>query len=212
MSTIQRVERTCAVCGKVSNHMVFVSTNAMGSPDLDQRPPEMQRSTMPRWVQECPHCGYVSKSLEDRTRVDEAWLRSEEYVGCSGIEFPSNLARRFYRFYLINRFDGSHAPAFYAALYAAWECDDRGDRENAVRCRKLALKEMDVLWEQVKSDEALMVWRADLMRRAGLFEELLREYTPMTWQEELHGKIIAFQLRKARTGDDRCYRVRDVED
>ena len=212
MSTIRFVERTCAVCGQVSKHVVFSSTNALGSPDLDQRPPEMQRSTMPRWVQECPHCGYVSQSLEDTTHVDEAWLKRGEYVSCSGIAFSSDLARRFYKFYLINVFDGSHAAAFYAALYAAWECDDRKDRENAVLCRKLALGEMDLLWDLVSGNETLMVWRADLMRRAGLFEELIREYSGRAWEEELHGKIIAFQLRKARAGDDRCYRVSDVED
>lgn len=212
MSTIRRVEQTCAVCGQVSGHMIYASTNRMGSPDLDQRPPEMERSTMPRWVLECPNCGYVSRSLEDKTHVDEAWLRSEEYMNCFGMKLPSRLACRFYKYYRINLEDGSHAAAFYAALYAAWECDDRNDRENAAFCRKLALKEMDALWDQVKTDETLMVWRADLMRRAGMLEALIREYEPLDWKEKFHEKIIAFQLEKARAGDTRCYRVSDVKD
>ena len=212
MSLPRQISSTCAVCGKTSIRMILASSNTFGAPDLDLRPSEMMRSTMSWWVQECPNCGYVSKSLEDRTRVDAAWLRREEYVGCDGLNLPSNLARRFYKFYRINLADGSHGAAFYAALHAAWVCDDEKDRENAVLCRKLALKEMDALRDQVWGNEDILVLRADILRRAGLFQELLREYESMSWQEALHGKIIAFQLRKARAGDDRCYRISDVED
>ena len=212
MSSPRQISSTCAVCGKTSIRMILASSNTFGAPDLDLRPSEMMRSTMSWWVQECPHCGYVSKSLEDRTQVDAAWLRQEEYVSCDGLNLPSNLARRFYKFYRINLADGSHGAAFYAALHAAWVCDDEKDRENAVLCRKLALKEMDVLRDQVWDNEELLVLRADILRRAGLFQELLREYESMSWKEALHGKIIAFQLRKARAGDDRCYRISDVED
>lgn len=212
MSLPRQITCTCAVCGETSNQTVLASTNTFGSPDLDLRPSEMMRSTMGWWLRECPHCGYVSKSLEDRTRVDRQWLRREEYLNCDGIGFSAKLAKRFYKFYLINVADGSHGAAFYAALHAAWVCDDKEDRENAVHCRKLALEQMDALGELVRGREELMVLRADIMRRAGLFGELIREYEPMSFREPLHGKIIAFQLEKARAGDVRCYRVSDVED
>lgn len=31
--------KKCAVCGKISEHIEIMSTNASGSPDLDTRPP-----------------------------------------------------------------------------------------------------------------------------------------------------------------------------
>lgn len=38
----------CAVCGAKSRYNVIASTNTFGGgPDLDLRPPEMERSTMP---------------------------------------------------------------------------------------------------------------------------------------------------------------------
>ena len=57
MTTQSAEECTCAVCGRVSMQGVIMSTNAFGSPDLDLRPPPMERFTIDHWVQECPHCG-----------------------------------------------------------------------------------------------------------------------------------------------------------
>ena len=50
MTTLDERTSTCAICGGRSKQTVVASTNARGSPDLDLRPPEMQRSTMPYWV------------------------------------------------------------------------------------------------------------------------------------------------------------------
>ena len=54
----------CSACGTSSRQQVLLSTNSfLGSPDLDLRPPEMERSTMSLWLQECPNCGFVSGDL-----------------------------------------------------------------------------------------------------------------------------------------------------
>lgn len=211
MSSPRQITCTCAVCGKSSTQTILASSNTFGAPDLDLRPAEMMRSTMCWWLQECPHCGYVSKSLEDRTYVTDGLLQRQEYRNCSDLPFQSNLARRFYRFYLINVEDGNHGAAFYAALHAAWVCDDHKDRENAIICRRLALEELDALGDKVRQNDDLMVLRADILRRARLFQQLIREYEFRFWMEDLHEKIIAFQVQKAREGDARCYRVSDVQ-
>jgi len=54
MTTLFPQKETCFVCGNTSEHTVIGSTNAFGSPDLDLRPPEMQRSTITHRVQRCP--------------------------------------------------------------------------------------------------------------------------------------------------------------
>ena len=64
MTTIGEVERTCALCGKTSEQMTLGSTNAMGAPDLDLRPSEMQRSTMYLWIEHCVHCGYTNERID----------------------------------------------------------------------------------------------------------------------------------------------------
>jgi hypothetical protein len=57
MTTLYREKSRCAVCGIATEYTSIGSTNAFGSPDLDTRPPEMQRSTIFAWVQRCPECG-----------------------------------------------------------------------------------------------------------------------------------------------------------
>ena len=82
MSTIGLMNKVCAVCGKESEYSVLNSTNTFGSPDLDLRPPEMRRSTMHIWIQECPFCGYISKDVTDETSVTKELLSSERYLKC----------------------------------------------------------------------------------------------------------------------------------
>ncbi|MBU06018.1 MAG: hypothetical protein CL877_08750 [Dehalococcoidales bacterium] len=53
MTTIRDEEQICAMCGAKSTHRGIMSTNAFGSPDLDLRPPEMERSTMGSILRGC---------------------------------------------------------------------------------------------------------------------------------------------------------------
>ena len=94
MTTMFKQKVRCSVCGEESEHLAIGSTNAFGSPDLDLRPPEMQRSTMPHWVQECPKCGYVACVISDKCPVSAEFLKSEEYLSCGRISFESRLAKK----------------------------------------------------------------------------------------------------------------------
>ena len=81
MTTWYHQDVKCHHCGRKSQHNVLGSTNAFGSPDLDLRPPEMQRLTMEGWLQLCPHCGYCAPDL------------SEEEGNLSAIEAPEYQCR-----------------------------------------------------------------------------------------------------------------------
>lgn len=63
MTTLASTSKKCLVCGTVSQFSALQSTNSFGYSDLDFRPAEMKRSTMPYWIQECPCCGYVSSDI-----------------------------------------------------------------------------------------------------------------------------------------------------
>ena len=63
----------------------------------------------------------------------------QKYLTCDGISFASELAKRFYKYYLISLEDGKTEDAFYAVIHAAWACDDKGDTENAKHCRTVAI-------------------------------------------------------------------------
>lgn len=210
MSLPSRILRTCHVCKTQSTQTTLLSTNMFGAPDLDLRPPEMKRSTMHWWTQKCPHCGYVAYDLGKSTGVTAEWLQREEYKTCSGILFPDGLAEQFYRLYLISLEEGKTKQAFNAIHYAAWVCDDHDDQENAARCRKLAIEQMEKIIAATGGDETMLVQKADLLRRAGLFDKLREEYSDLRLSEQLLNDIIAFQLEKAKQKDVGCYQVSHV--
>ena len=66
MTILRCDEVTCCYCGQVSEQISMTSSNERGSRDLDFRPAEMYRSTMNSWLQECPHCHFISTSISTR--------------------------------------------------------------------------------------------------------------------------------------------------
>ena len=213
MSRIVPIERKCAICGVINEYRGLASTNSFErcGPDLDLRPPEMLRSTMPVWIQECPECGYISEDISDPSDVTKEWLKSEKYHTCDGIVFVSDLAKQFYKYYLINLEDKNPEDAFFAILHAAWACDDNDDDVNAKHCRELAIPlATKLIEEEYENQENIKLMRVDLMRRVGQFNELLEEYSSVQFDEELMNRILEFEIKKAKDKDIACYCVEDV--
>ena len=210
MSTIHDFHRTCAVCGATHRYRILTSTNAFGSPDLDLRPPQMKRGTMPLWVQECPSCGYTAEDVSDPTRIPREYLQSEAYRSCGGIRFENPLAGRFFRQHLILLWEQKHTKAFFAVLHAAWVCDDAEDRENAVRCRDIAAELLEMCILPAAREEAYLLLYADVLRRAGHFEKLIDKFTDTWLENEDHRKILIFEYTRAEKQDAGCYTVEDA--
>lgn len=204
----------CSVCGAENETMVVVSTNAFGPTDLDTRPPEMKRSTMCYWVQECDACGYAATDLTDETSLDRSFFETEAYQSCDGISFKSDLAKSFYRHYLIMTAEERHEDAFWAALHAAWSCDDKKDRKNAALMREKAVEQADLLLQYDGCDwkDTVRLIRADLLRRTGRFDELLKQYESAAFDGELLNAIIVFEKELARRKLSGCFTVADAQD
>lgn len=211
MTLIDEVKMNCSVCGKSSLQPVLMSSNQMGYQDMDTRPSEMYRSTMETWILECPHCGYVASSLDDDLIISSAYLKSPEYKTCKGIEFKSSLAEKFYKQYLIENEKFEEIDSFFAILHCAWACDDAKDQENSKLARKIAIKIVNQLVKYKEKDITdLIVMKADLLRRIGEFDQLIKEYKNFRTEEEILNKIIMFQLEKAQEKDSKCYTLREV--
>ena len=203
----------CAVCGAEVEVHVITSTNSFfGSPDLDLRPAEMARSTMDFWVQECPECGYVSRFVSEKPGwVTRKWLETPEYLGCDGLNFRSDLAKRFYRCYTILRLNQDAEGAFHALLNCAWACDDSKERRNAAHCRALAAALADELIAgEHAGDEKLKLIKADLLRRSGKFKAVVSEYSACRFGEDVMNDVLAFQLDLAKNKDRACYTIEDA--
>lgn len=209
MTTIRKIEQKCPVCGKPSLVSVLTSTSTWGYPDLDLRPAEMQRSSMFAWLAECPHCGYVSGNFNNGTDITEEFLQGDDYKSLEGFEFKSDLAKRFYRAYLIAKELNDSRNCFFNLLHCAWACDDAED-SNATEIRKKAISYIDDFEAGEDEKRNLMCMKADMLRRSGQFDRVVEEFTDMTIGEELHDKIINFQIGKAEKKDTAYYTVEDV--
>ena len=200
MTTIAKQTTRCFVCGTENEYCVVASTNSFGPSDLDTRPPEMQRSTMNYWVQTCPVCGYAATDVSDDTAVTRAFLETESYKTCDGIPFRSELAKAFYRHSLIQAADHRKEDAFFALLHTAWACDDKNDEACAVQMRNQAIAIANdlLVCGNMEHKDTLRVMRADLLRRASRFDELLDQYAYADYQDELLNSILRFEKEMAR--------------
>ena len=203
MSQFEGIDIRCYICGEKVSQTHILSSGSYGPSDLDSRPDQMLRSTMHMWVRECPFCKYTAASLDQETSVDPEFLKSEEYLNCSGLNFESPVAEQFYRHYLISSQENNTA-AFYAALHAAWACDDPQDVENATICRKLALAEMEKIPYFEECEENRII-KADLLRRAGMFQRVIDEFDPASFQEEEWRDAAEFEIYRAKEEDSCCY-------
>ena len=211
MTTIMNIEMKCAVCGETSSHPVVGSTNTMGYPDLDLRPAEMQRSTMHTWILECPHCGYAAPRLENETEITKEFVNTDSYITCDGYDFKSDLAKRFYRAYLIAKEIKDAEMKYYSIQYCAWACDDAEDKL-AAEIRKLAVEAISELIEtHPQNRDDLIIAKSDLMRRSRQFGEMIEKYEMILLGNQLLDRIIAFEIAKAKEEDDSPYTVEDVQ-
>ncbi len=216
MSMQYHVSKTCALCGKEHTYPVLASTSVFGPCDLDLRPSELKRSTMPLWVMECHFCGYVAKDISKLPKAAEKkdlldFVASFAYLAAGERDFASDLAARFYKHHMIAEAFGNAHTAFYALMYAAWACDDAGDKDNAVFCRERALFHLDPLLKEEEGNENLRLIQADLLRRSKNFDAVIREFENKSFKTETVNKAIRFQVEKAKEKEDACYTALDVK-
>lgn len=235
MTTYFHKKRICALCGQSSEHLVLGSTNAFGSPDLDLRPPEMQRSTMEQWVEECPHCGYAYKAIDekvagidtlpqlfanvDETPASQLWRRQfTEYRSMSdGTSEPEhNLVRRFLTASKVAEFAGSADDAARYALCAAWAADDYNDRATASICRDLAADFFRAIWLDTDRPSDIRTVNAtrltDVLRRAKHWDEAIALSDQLLGGEldETIRAVLTFQREASLKQDAVCYTIADA--
>ena len=60
-----------------------------------------------------------------------------------------------------------------------------------------------------KNDDMILM-KADIMRRSNHFEDLIKEYSTKSFEEDIYNKICDFQIEKAIKKDNKCYTIEDV--
>lgn len=214
MTTFLEQRVRCARCGKTSEQEVLASTNAFGSPDLDLRPPEMERSTMGLWLQLCPECGYVAPDLSALVGKAET-VRSPEYRGVLDDTRYPELARRFLAYGLLCGETDAESAAL-SRLHAAWVCDDAEAADRALECRNMAAAGLSALKPFDADEEGLSRWAVlvDVLRRAGRFGDARAECEALLKQPRLEGiirDVIQYQQRLIAAGDTAAHLVEECQ-
>ena len=216
MTTYFEGKTRCAVCGTETNYIDIGSTNAFGSPDLDTRPPEMQRSTICFWVYRCPECGYCASDVSKAPSQAATLVYSPEYARQLSDSNCPELANSFLCKALIVESSGDYSAAAWALIHAAWACDDDAKQEQARTCRskaadmiEKALGSGQQFAEQDGADTAIQV---DLLRRAGCFTEARQLIAAKKHiiTEDIISKVLDFQYVLLTNGDEACHTINEA--
>jgi len=178
-TTIVTQTVTCRVCGTTSDQEKLADTTSFGWPDLDLRPPEMRRSTMRAWLQDCPSCGFVAADLSKVSDAEKDAIKGpvagpmwQEYL--TERDGPDALAKRFERRAFIEWQTNRQGLAGFRMLCAAWDADDRGDAAGATGYREQAVVFLEVALANAPNAKEATDWTIQLvetLRRLGSFDK-----------------------------------------
>lgn len=159
---------TCGVCGRESRQAPFRPPPPEQAPDLDLRPGEPVRSTMARWLQQCPHCGYAAPSIAKAHPAAAAAVSAAPFRALLRDASHPPLARRFLAWAHVLEETGALHAAAEATLQAAWVADDADRPDLASAWRQEAV----ALWRSGPPLDAEQTVRVvDALRRAEAWED-----------------------------------------
>lgn len=190
----------CCVCGAPARPP-FRAPTAELAPDLDHRPGEPARSTLPRWIATCRRCGASGPDLAALPASADTVVRSDAY---RALRIPGP-AMPFLRFALICERTGDPAAAAEATLHAAWALDDAGQDAADLRRRAVAL-----FGEPDGPEAALRL--IDMLRRAGDYAAADARAASLdgTALDENSAAILAFQRERIAAADPARHMISSV--
>lgn len=207
----KELDFVCSVCGETSKHTIIDQTDPpQGVPDIDLRPDQPHRGYVKYWAMECPCCGYCNATLDMPADFDREYLESDEYKSCGNIPTSDPTAQKMIRKALCCVKSHNYKEAVQSYLYSAWLFDDAGNNELAVMCRKAAVKIIDGHPAAFRGDDNFRVLMADLLRRAGEFDRVVREYEGKAYRSQLMTAIVFFEVQLASAKDDKAHRADEV--
>jgi hypothetical protein len=185
----------CGVCGAAAP-LPFRAPAPEIAPDLDLRPGEPTRSTLPDWIATCRRCGAAAPDLAALQAEARAVVEGDAYRALAGT--AQEFALPFLRWAMILRETGDRAGAAEAMLQAAWSAADAADSINAARWRA----EAAFLWGE-PADVETALRRIDVLRRAGEFEAAAAAAERLAGRalDQTSASVLAFQRARIATRD-----------
>jgi ribosomal protein L37E len=190
----------CGVCGTESRHPPFRPPPPEQAPDLDLRPGEPVRSSMARWLQQCPACGYAAPDITRAHPAAAEAVRAANFRALLQDSTTPPLARRFLAWALVLEETGALHAAAEATLHAAWVADDL-DRPELARSWRL---DSVALWRGGPPLDAEQTVRiVDALRRAEAWDDAAATAEQLARAEpaEAVAQVIALERRLIEAQD-----------
>lgn len=219
MTTLTFNSRVCRMCSAKSTYEEISSTNQFGSVDLDLRPPEMMRSTMRLWVQECTNCEYIYETVDkgqlSRTQFEELKQRSR-WLDIATFSSNLQICNRFAKYALILESENqSPSKISQQFLRAAWDADDelKDDVAKVMRTEAAiylakASEELGPVDERNNRNFLLL----DILRRSGRFDECIRIIAQLKFEkfEGILKSLLHFQASLVADRDMRAHELSKI--
>jgi hypothetical protein len=185
-----------------------MSSNSFGSRDLDQRPPEMMRSTMASWLQECGFCGYVAADIGTGDATVRDFVGTPAFQALCADPAPDPVSRRFLVRAALDTRSGDMEEAFTHTLAAAWVADDGNRYSDATALRLKAAAY--VAGKAASLDTRLVL--LDVLRRAEDWSaaETLADALAADRPGHPYNAIVAFHRGKIAARDFGRYTIADA--
>ncbi len=190
----------CGGCGRESRQPPFRPPVPEQAPDLDLRPGEPVRSTMTRWLQQCPHCHYAAPAIAKAHPGVAAAVTAAPFRALIQDAGHPALARRFLAWGHVLEETGALHAAAEATLQAAWVADDAARPDLARAWRQEAV----ALWRSGPPLDAEQTVRViDALRRSEAWEdaEATAAELAMLAPPEAVGHVIALERRLVAAKD-----------
>ncbi len=190
----------CGVCGTESRQPPFRPAPPEQPPDLDLRPGEPVRSTMARWLQQCPACGYAAPDIAEVHPAAAEAVRAAPFRALLADASIPPLARRFLASALVLEETGALHAAAERTLQAAWVADDL-DRADLARAWRL---DAVALWRGGPALSAEQTVRVvDALRRAEAFDDAANTAAHLADRapSEVVAQVITLERRLIEAGD-----------
>jgi hypothetical protein len=190
----------CAVCGTESRHPPHRLSPPEQPPDLDLRPGEPVRSTMARWLQQCPVCGYCAPDLGRAHPAAVQAVRAAPFRALLADNAIPPLGRRFLAWALVLEETGALHASAEATLQAAWVADDLG-RPDLARAWRL---DAVALWRSGPAlDFEQSVRVVDALRRAEAWDDAAAsaEELASLSPPEAVAQVVMLERRLIEAGD-----------
>lgn len=218
MSSYTDIDKVCCLCGAENKCTTIVSTESEGSPDLDLRPPPLERDTMGAWLQECVSCHYVGVDLERESDGAREIVAAETYQSLISDSNIPEIAKRFALCSLLMGGIDKEISAT-ALLRAAWVCDDEKATELASSFR---LQCSNILWKMVPFEDSpeqanTATMLVDVLRRSSQFEKAAKLASQLLKFKSVKraGRMLAvvkFQLALCEEKSTECREIKDAWD